>query len=218
MEGRRGWAIQLHLNYICKMKNWQTLTVEEYQELMKVQSSDMDDFEKEIQICSMLAGCTPSDIEAMPYGEYVELKKRISFVYEKPPEAKPRMYWKKYRFIYDVRKINTGRYISIQHFLAGGLIENLHNLAACIVNPRFGKYDASKHEQYANDMKGAPLVYILSSMLFFCNLFEQSVEAIVETIPVEQMTPEAKKAVILLKKNLDGLFMQKDLQHTTDAR
>jgi hypothetical protein len=199
------------------MKNWQTLTVEDYQLLMQVQNSDLDDFEKEIQICSMLADCTPSDIEAMPFGDYVELKRRISFVYEKPPEAKPKLYWRKYRFIYDVRKINTGRYISIQTFLAGGLIDNLHNLAACIVNPRFGKYDATKHEEYANDLKAAPLVYILSSMLFFCNLFEQSVAAIAETIPAEQMTEETKKAVILLRKNLDGLFTQNVSQPITDA-
>jgi hypothetical protein len=200
------------------MKNWQTLTVEDYQLLMQVQTSDLDDFEKEIQICSMLADCTPSDIEAMDFGDYVELKKQISFVYEKPPEAKPKMYWRKYRFIYDVRKINTGRYISIQTFLQGGLIENLHNLAACIVNPRFSRYDATKHEKYANDMKAAPLVYILSSMLFFCNLFEQSVTAIIDKVTPETMTSEAMQAVILLKKNLDGLFTRKDLQNTIDVR
>jgi hypothetical protein len=199
------------------MKNWQTLTVEDYQLLMQVQSSDLDDFEKEIQICSMLADCTPSDIEAMPYGDYIDLKREISFIYEKPPEAKPKMYWRGYRFIYDVRNINTGRYISIQTFLQGGLIDNLHNLAACIVNPRFSKYDASKHEEYANDLKDAPLVYILSSMLFFCQLFEKSVTAIIDKVTPETMTSEEMQAVILLKKNLDGLFMRNGLQHTTDA-
>ena len=200
------------------MKNWQTLTVEDYQLLMQVQSSDLDEFEKEIQICSMLANCTPSDIEAMDFGDYVELKKQISFVYEKPPEAKPKMFWRGYRFIYDVRKINTGRYISIQTFLAGGLVENLHNLAACIVNPRFGRYDATKHEEYANDMKAAPLVYIMSSMLFFCQLLEQSVSAIIDKVTPETMTEELTQTVILLRKSLDGLFTQSVSRHTTDVR
>jgi len=200
------------------MKNWQTLTVEDYQLLMQVQSSDLDDFEKEIQICSMLANCTPSDIEAMDFGDYVELKKQISFVYEKPPEAKPKMFWRGYKFIYDVRKINTGRYISIQTFLQGGLVGNLHNLAACIVNPRFGRYDATRHEEYANDMKSAPLVYIMSSMLFFCQLLEQSVSAIIDNVTPETMTEELTQTVILLRKNLDGLFTQNVSQHTTDVR
>lgn len=188
--------------------NWQTLTVEQYQLIMQVQNSDMDAFDKEINICSMLSGKTPTDIEAMELGDYTELKKKISFVFEQPPQAKAKQFWKGYRFIYDVRKINTGRFKSVQTFLQGGIIDNLHNLAACIIKPAFGKYKPELHEKYAEDMKGAPLVAILSSMLFFCQLFEKSVEALVDSV---EMTPEMRKIAIHLKENLDGLFTQKDL-------
>lgn len=193
--------------------NWNTLTVEQYQLIMQVYASDMDAFEKEINICSMLSGKTPSDIEAMELGEYTELKKRISFIFDKPPEGKPRLFWKRYRFIYDIRRINTGRFVSIQTFLQGGIVENLHNLAACIIKPTWGKYRPENHERYAEDMKRAPLVSILSSMLFFCNLFEQSVAALVDQVNNSPETKIAPETLTLLKKSLDGLFMPNDLQN-----
>lgn len=194
--------------------NWQTLTVEQYQLIMQVHNSDMDAFDKEINICSMLSGKTPTDIEAMELGDYTELKRRISFVFEQPPQAKAKQFWKGYRFIYDIRKINTGRFVSVQTFLQGGIIENLHNLAACIIKPAFGRYKPENHEKYAEDMKGAPLVSILSSMLFFCQLFEKSVAALVDQVNSNPETKIPQETLILLKKNLDGLFTLSDSRNT----
>ena len=195
------------------MKNWQTITVGEYQHLMKLIYSDMDEFDKEINICACLSGKTPTDIEALDFGDYVELKKRLSWVYSTPPKSEPRKYWKRYRFIYDIRKINTGRYISLQTFLGGGIVEQLPNLAACIIKPRWGMYDATNHEQYAADIMEAPFILVYSNLLFFCELFTNFIQA---SLP-EANSPEMQKVLTHLKSNLDGLFIANGSRSTSDA-
>ena len=175
--------------------------------VLEIMASEKDEVDKDMEICAILSKRTLTDIEAMTLGEYKELKKLVSFVYSKPPVAKARQTWKRYRFIYDIAKINTGMFVSVQYFLAGGIEKNLHNLAACIVKPLFGKYDAKKHEKYANDLKDAPLVYILSSMLFFCELFKNTLLAMALEANKKNPTPEGAKALTLLKSNLDGLYM-----------
>jgi hypothetical protein len=196
--------------------NWNTITVEQYQLIMQVIGSDMDELDKEINVCAMLSGKTPTDIDAMSLEDYTNLKRRVSFVYGKPPEGKPRTAWKGYRFIYDIGKINAGRFVSVNTFMAGGIVENLHNLAACIIKPVFGKYKAEHHEKYAEAMKQAPLVSILSSCVFFCKLFEKSVLALVEQAENQtEMTSENRTKLIHLKKGLDGLFTQSDLPNIT---
>lgn len=196
--------------------NWNTITVEQYQTIMQVISSDMDDLDKEINVCALATGKTPTDIEAMSMEDYTNLKRRVSFIYGKPPEGKARQAWKGYRFIYDIGKINTGRFISVQTFMAGGIVENLHNLAACIVKPMFGRYKAEHHEKYANDMKQAPLVSILSSCVFFCKLFEQSVVALVDQINLNPEMEIPQEMLTNLRANLDGLFTLSGSQPITE--
>ena len=195
------------------MKNWQTITVGEYQYLMKIIHSDMDEFEKEIQVCACLKGCTPTDIEAMTFGGFIDLKKEISWIFSDPPKAKPVRKWKRYKFIYDIRKINTGRYASIQFFLQAGLVDNLHNLAATIIKPRWRRYDATRHEDYAEDIKDAPFLSVYSGLVFFCRLFIEFIRVNLDRIA----EPKMKETLIYLRHNLDGLFMLNDLQNTSDA-
>ena len=197
--------------------NWNTITVEQYQTIMQVIASDMDELDKEINVCALITGKTPTDIEAMSLEDYTDLKRRVSFVYGKPPEGKAKTAWEGYRFIYDIGKINTGRFISVNTFMAGGIVENLHNLAACIVKPVFGKYKAEHHEKYAADMKQAPLVAILSSCVFFCQLFEKSVLALVDQI---NLNPEMKippEILTNLKNSLVGLFTPNDSLPITES-
>jgi len=177
----------------------------------------MDDLDKEINVCALAAGKTPTDIEAMSLEDYTNLKRQVSFVYGKPPEGKPRTAWKGYRFIYDIGKINAGRFISVNTFMAGGIVENLHNLAACIVKPVFGRYKAEHHEKYAADMKQAPLVYILSSCVFFCQLFEQSVLALVDQINLNPEMEIPPEMLTNLKNSLAGLFTPSDSRHITES-
>jgi hypothetical protein len=192
------------------MKTWQTITVGEWMQALEIRASDKDDIEKDIAFCALISGKTESEIEALNWADFTELKRKADSAFQETQESKPLFRWKKYRFIYDPLKINAGQYVSIQYFLNDGIEKNLHNLAACIVKPLgfFKKYDARKHQQYANDLKNAPLAAIRGSMVFFCNLFQNLTEAIVAEI--EKMPGmNGMETLTLLKKSLAGLSISK---------
>ena len=174
----------------------------------------MHEFDKEINVCACLSNQTPYDIENLDFGDYTQLKRKINWVYNTPPKAAPVNHWNRYQFIYDIRKINTGRYISLQSFLQVGIVENLHNLAAVIIKPRWGKYDPTLHEKYAEDIGNAPFIAVYSSLLFFCALFSEFIR---HSLPADMTTKEGQNLLILLRNSLDGLFMPSDSQSTNDA-
>jgi len=195
---------------------WQRLTIAHYQAVMKVLAAEgIDDLDKELEVCSILSGKTVAEIEAMNLGEYTDLKKGIDFVFGKPPTVKPRLWWKGFRFIYDIREVNVGRYISMKYFLQGDIVQNMHHLAAIITRPLWGRYRPELHEQYAERLKDAPYVAVYSSLVFFCKLYQaMSLEAAER---VAKMHPEATELVNLLKSNLHGFTMWSDLPTTSDA-
>jgi hypothetical protein len=189
------------------MKTWQTITVSEWMQAIEIKASDKDDLEKDIAFCALISGKTEEEIEALDWRDFTELKRKADEVYTKVPDSTPLFRWGKYRFVYDPLKINAGQYVSIQYFLNDGIEKNLHNLAACIVKPLgfFKKYDAKKHQQYANDLKNAPLAAIRGSMVFFCNLFLHLMRAIADEVAKDPKMVNKMELLTLLKRNLDGL-------------
>lgn len=196
--------------------NWQTITVGQYQQVFRImQDTAFDEFEKEVQIAALLSGHTEREVEALTLEEYKLLKQRVGFAFESIPAMPQRMKkWKQYAFIYDIRKLTAGRYISIQHFINGAdkkpeiLVNNLHHLAACLVDPE-GGYRAEDHEQYAADMLECPFVALYHSMVFFCNLYNLSIRTLLPYLEAEAKAKGATKeqiaaALTPLSKGLAG--------------
>lgn len=196
--------------------NWNTITIEQYQAVAKIiQAKDLDDTDKEINIAAIVSGKTVADIEAMNIGEWRQLQQQVKFIYNEVPEYKPRFSWKAYRFIYDVNKINVGRFITAKYFQTD-LVGNLHHLAASVCKPLLRRYNPEKHEKYAQDLKQAPFAALYSSMVFFCHNFQ--VLSLKVAQEAAKTSPEAKEIYTHLKNALDGLPMSKDLQNIIDAR
>jgi hypothetical protein len=73
----------------------------------------------------------------------------------------------------------SARYIEAKHF-ASDFAGNIHRIAACMVTPMkwtmFGyeplQYDATRHEQYAEDLQTAPITEVMGSVVFFYHVFK----------------------------------------------
>ena len=197
------------------MLNWNNITVGEYQTFMEVlNDTSIDDVDREMLLCSLLSGKTVADIEAMNLGQYHDLKKSISWAFEKPPQVKPRFRWRGYRFIYDIREVNAGRLISFNYFSESkNPAANLHHLAALITKPLFKKYRPENHEQYANDLKDCPYIYVHRSLVFFWELFTRLALATAKEAAKESQ--EASEILTLLQSNLDGFTISKGLPNTS---
>lgn len=161
--------------------NWQTITIAQYQQVYAtLKSFHYDDFEKEIQITALLSGKTEAQVEALTMPEYKKLKQQVSFVFQDIPKEGRRIHgWKRYRIIYDLRRLGSGRYVTVQNILRGDLVENLHQLLAVVVEKRNHvgqyRYDARKHQEYANDLQQAPFLACYHAAVFFCNLWNLSI-------------------------------------------
>ena len=109
------------------------------------------------------------------------------------------------------------RYIESKVF-SDDLYGNLHKLAATMVIPqkrsRFGiwfdeKYDASKHEKYADDMLTARFIDVYHSLVFFYQVYRNWIEVSQDYLVKKMMAAgmqeaQAKEVVQNLCSILDG--------------
>lgn len=188
------------------MITWQTITVAQYQRLYSIFKADYDALEKEVQIIALLSNKTETEVEALPLDAYKALRAKIAWAFEKMPEGKPIKRFGKYKVIRDVRDLDTGRYISINTFLQGDLVENLHHLMACIIKPRWGKYDGNKHAEYAAACQDAPFLAMYQTAVFFCKVFADSMKGLQPYLAAEAQKKGANQQQLAdLKSTLDGL-------------
>ena len=169
----------------------------------------------------------------MPVSDLQPLLKAISFIHEeiKPqPERLIKLKGKRYKCIYDVRKIPAARYIETKHF-GKDVNANLHRIAACMVMPMkktlFGwkvvKYDASKHEEYAQDILEAPIAEVLGSVVFFYQVYKNWIKSSKDYLIAEMMTKnltryQAEMVHQSLCSIMDGYTKPNWLLHSKESR
>jgi len=108
------------------------------------------------------------------------------------------------------------------------LVSNLHKLAASMVIPmkktifgwREDKYDASRHEEYSNDMLEARFVDVYHSIVFFYQVYRNWMEItkdylIQKIVEMGKSHSEAEKEVQNLLNTLDGSIAPKLLPIST---
>ena len=202
---------------------WQKISVWQYQQIYNVlNSKDKNDTDLDINVrlVAIVNNLTEMQVDSLPLNEYAELSKSITFLNE-PINGKPVKFIrtsnsKRYRINYDVSKMPFARYIESKVF-SEDLYGNLHKLAATMVIPQKKKlgfwvdlpYDASSHQEYANDMLEAKFVDVYHSLVFFYQVYRNWIEVsqdymankLTKTGMKEQ---EATEVVVSLLNILDG--------------
>lgn len=144
------------------------------------------DLDLAVKTLAILTNRTEAQIDSLTIADLKEQLKTIDFVTSTKPEPKPKDFikvnGKQYRCIYDVRNMPYARYIETKYF-GSDITNNLHKIAASMVMPmkktwrgwKVAKYDASKHDDYAQDLLGAPFESVYGSVVFFCQVFADSI-------------------------------------------
>ena len=160
---------------------WSDITVFQFQKIAKY-IDEPDSLERETKLISAITGLTVNEVELLPLDIYREHKKNIAFINEPIEGEKVKVLTvngRRYKAIYDMRKINTARYIETKVF-ASNVIENLHKIAASMFHPlkftiigwREDVYDPSKHEEYSQDMLEAKFLNVYFSVVFFYHVYK----------------------------------------------
>jgi hypothetical protein len=202
---------------------WHKINVWQYQQIYNVYNSK-DKYLTEIEVNSKLVSIvndmTEAQVDSLTITQFNKLKKSILFLTQ-PIAGKPVKYIsinknKRYKLNYDVSKMPFARYIESKVF-SEDLYNNLHKLAATMVIPQkriLGiwfkqKYDASKHEQYSEDMLTARFIDVYHSLVFFYQVYRNWIEVsqdyMVSKLMQTGMTQDKAKEVVQdLCTTLDG--------------
>lgn len=170
-----------------KYTTFDKLTVGQYQELYQINRGEDDDLDKSIAFVAVLTGLTRWEVEELPLSDFNKVAKEIGTIFsEQPLNTKLRksfvLFGKKYRVIYNIRKLTTGQYIDLQHFISGNVIENLHKIIACLIIPvswwSKEKYDAENHEIISEGVQDLNFMEVNAICVFFLSLWSNSIKAL----------------------------------------
>lgn len=195
---------------------WNNLTLWQYQQLMPIITNpekDWTELDKEVKLLCIVTGLTEYQIDSLAIEDLKELRKELAFL-DEPIEGKPVDFivvnGRRYRMNYDIKNMPAARYIESKVF-SKDTLANLHKIAASMVIPQkktwFGKwvddkYDASKHEDYAQDMAEANFIHVYHSLVFFYQVYRNWIEVsrdyMIQEMTKAGMTKEQADSVVLL--------------------
>ncbi len=210
---------------------WNNISVWQYQNIVKtLANKEDDDIDKSYKLIGIVYNMTENQVDSLTQAEYKEKLKECDFL-NTMPQGKPvkviKVNGKRYRLIYDVTRMPFGRYIESKAFV-GDIYGNLHKLGATMVMPQkrnwFGlwvddKYDASKHEDYADDILQANFQDVYFSLVFFYQVYRNWIEVtrdylVAKMMMTGQTQAQCSQAVADLCSILDGII-QPNLLPTT---
>jgi hypothetical protein len=212
---------------------WNNLTLWQYQQIMPIITNpekDWTELDKEVKLLCIVTGLTEYQIDSLAIEDLKELRKELVFL-DEPIEGKPVDFivinGRRYRMNYDIKNMPAARYIESKVF-SKDTLANLHKIAASMVIPQkktwFGKwvddkYDASKHEEYSQDMQEANFIHIYHSLVFFYQVYRNWIEVsrdyMIQEMKTTGMTTEqAQQVVQLLCESMDGIIPPNLLPNT----
>jgi hypothetical protein len=196
---------------------WDKITLFQYQQLVPA-LQEQDATEQNCKIIAILNNWTEHQVDSLTVEAYNKEKDKLKFLNEQIG-GKPVKYievnGRRYRCVYDIRKLPAARYIESKVF-SQDFVGNLHKLAASMVIPQrrytFGwkdaKYDASKHEEYAQDMLSARFIDVYHSIVFFYQVYRNwmqvSKDYLIQQLAEKMTMEEARKEVQNLLVIMDG--------------
>lgn len=202
--------------------NWKDVSVWQMQQITNVLSKNEGDTSLDIAVktLAILTNRTESEIDSLSLDELGRQIKGIAFLNESQPSPKPQDYIKvngrKYKCIYDIKNMPYARYMETK-FFGSDVMNNLHKIGASMVMPMkktlFGwkvdKYDAGKHEEYANDLLEASYESVYGSIVFFCQVYTQSINNLADYLRKKmsekaETKTQAEAATTILCNVLDG--------------
>lgn len=216
--------------------NWHTLTIHQFQQIAALPpAQEGDELGPIVATVAILNGMTETQVDSLTRAEFAKLVQAAAFLQTERPPYDPVKHvtanGKRYRMQYDISQMRAARYIESKTF-AADVVQNLHLLAASMCVPQrrdwLGRwvdqaYDATKHSDYAEDLRHAPFLAIYSSVLFFCQVFatwmRSSRASLIQQIMKQGMNlRDATEALTHSCSVMDGIIKQNSLPDLSASR
>lgn len=220
------------------MKNWNSITIEEYQLIYGIiNDAKMIDFEKEVKLISIINEIPESELDAMSIDKFKALKPSLEFLHNGKIEGKLQPYMKvdkdKFKISLDAFRLTYGQYVDITTFLAGdnAVVENLHLIMASLALPVkknwYGKetvldYGQVPHDELAKKMLQSNFANSYHTSVFFLKLINALIKAtglysVRKLMKEGRVTKEKMREILKPLRNAgDGFIMPNLLQNLNE--
>jgi hypothetical protein len=162
--------------------NWQTITVQQFQDLYRVSiDKNLSAEDKSIKTIAIIYNMTEDQVEDMDLIEFKRLcAVTVNVLNIASIPGKPETRIGNYKVIYNPAKFKHRQSVEINNWLDSP-IENMHLIMASLVVPV--KYHfftsanrAENHLRYADDILQQPIAKVYHACVFFCDLYRAFAE------------------------------------------
>lgn len=193
------------------------LTLGQFQEILYLQKSDISEDEKMTEMVAILLRKSVKEVDEMPVLVFNQQAKIINeYLRMSLPDDSPKRIINGVGITYEPAKLNRGQYVTVNHFISKDIIDNAHNiLAALSYNPKTGNHEPDKFSETAALLQDAPMRDVVSTCLFFCNLYAASMKALKNFLAAELIMKKVPKKKAI--EAVEGLMTALD-GYTTQSR
>lgn len=204
------------------MTTYDNLTVRQYQEIVGIQTSKMDDEDKIIQSICVLTGMTESEVEELTIIEFNKMGRELAQIFSQDiPEHKPPRYLringKLYGITYNPRNLSYYQFSDIQAWISNNTIQNMHKVVASLTYPVKnyglvkikGKNQVTKHSELSEGVLDCNYKDVHAICVFFSLLWNNSIKALagyLEKQTRETLTKKQQEQMKVLLEAVGGGF------------
>lgn len=220
-----------------KYTTFETLTVNQYQQLYSIHRGESEDTDKIIQSVCVLTGLSEKGVEDMPLPDFNRVAGELAVIFKEKAftslrNAKPKSFihiaGKTYGVNYKPSTLSAGQYIEVQTWMRSNVIENMNKIMASIVYPVKGrgwfkkrlKYDAEKHPEISEQILECNFIDVHAACVFFSKLWRDSINSLTAFLEKEAkrkgMNPEQLRT--LLRNVSAGFLTPNELQILKTSR
>lgn len=190
--------------------NWQTITVQQFQDLYKVSIDNrLPEDERMVKTVAILHNMTEAQVDDMDLLEFKKLcAETVGILDIDKIPGKPERRIGGYVIEYNPARLKHRQYVEINHWM-DNKIENMHLIMASLVKPTKFRYivkdnKAEEHAKYANDILQQPIAKVYHACVFFCNLYTALINSTADYLETTGETKEGKLVAELLRSVTDG--------------
>ncbi len=207
------------------------ITILKFQQLYAISQMEMEELDKSILLVQTLLDKSQFEVETMNVKKFNKvcnhINKSFDLFSKELTKGKPKQIIKvngRWYFLnYEITKkpMNAGRYVEVATF-SNDIIGNMHKILASMANPmkltwkgfKMKEYDATDHEQIAEDMLHLDFKIAYHASVFFCALFTQSIKTLLHSLELpKEKKEEANQIVQNLTETMVGSIQPKWYQN-----
>jgi hypothetical protein len=188
-------------------KDWNSVTIDQFQKLSKVKQDDVDGLDSMVEMISILSGIERQRLYDISFVDLTRIWNVLGWVSEPKFSDKivPEFTIKDvvYEANLDVKQMTAGQLIDLKHFLKDGAgVDNMHNILAIFYIPNGKKYNEVSISEVAETFQTELSVSIAYPLqVFFCKRLSKWKDLTNHSIKESLMKRSKRELRHLLQRN-----------------